>query len=231
MELHFKLHHSYMKHLFALSALCVFCLNGFSQNIFKGHIHEHSSKEQVVFATITIDSKETVQSDLDGQFAIRNLEPGTHTIQIKQIGYQTLIDTFEISNHQEQLHFFMLLDGESHSTYVSHKTNKDYAQASGGTVTREDLAKLPTRSAKSIASSIAGTQHIEPVRGCCAPIRISSCSSSSSCSVAVRGCCARTIRNYDDSNVYHNQTRQLHQGYGKRIKGNNLQEMRALRLN
>ena len=116
-------------------------------------------------------------TDFDGAFKISNISAGTYDLEIKFVGYQTYrleglivkggkllpLDAINLKEATE------LLKEVEVVSYKVPLIDKD-GGASGGTVTREDLARMPGRSAASIASTVGGVQsdangNITSVRG------------------------------------------------------------------
>jgi hypothetical protein len=116
-------------------------------------------------------------TDFDGVFKISNVSAGTYTLEIKFVGYQTYRLEGLIIKGGKLLPLSPIYLKEATELLkeveiVSYKVpliDKD-GGASGGTVTREDLARMPGRSAASIASTVGGVQsdangNITSVRG------------------------------------------------------------------
>jgi len=116
-------------------------------------------------------------TDMDGRFKISNLDAGSYDLEIKFVGYQSYrveglvvkggkllpLDPIKLKEATELLTEYEVV------TYKVPLIDKD-GGASGGTVTREDLAKMPGRSATSIATTVGGVQsdangNITSVRG------------------------------------------------------------------
>ena len=116
-------------------------------------------------------------TDFDGAFKISNISAGTYDLEIKFVGYQTYrleglivkggkllpLDAINLKEATELLKEVEIV------SYKVPLIDKD-GGASGGTVTREDLARMPGRSAASIASTVGGVQsdangNITSVRG------------------------------------------------------------------
>ena len=116
-------------------------------------------------------------TDFNGAFKISNISAGTYTLEIKFVGYQTYRLEGLIVKGGKLLPLSPIYLKEATELLkeveiVSYKVpliDKD-GGASGGTVTREDLARMPGRSAASIASTVGGVQsdangEITSVRG------------------------------------------------------------------
>ncbi len=135
-----------MNRLFLSMVSLLLALGGLAQNRLNGHIQTYHYGEDAPFATITIDDSLSLQSDFDGQFKALNLTQGKHTIKIEWPAYKTLTDTFEVSQAFEFYDFFLIpQDSIADSSYVPVKKDMSRYRASGGTVTREDIVKMPLR--------------------------------------------------------------------------------------
>jgi len=116
-------------------------------------------------------------TDFDGAFKISNIAAGTYDLEIKFIGYQTYrleglivkggkLLPLSAINLKEATELLKEVEVVSYKVPLIDKDGG----ASGGTVTREDLARMPGRSAASIASTVGGVQsdangNITSVRG------------------------------------------------------------------
>ena len=116
-------------------------------------------------------------TDFDGAFKISNISAGTYDLEIKFIGYQTYrleglivkggkLLPLSAINLKEATELLKEVEVVSYKVPLIDKDGG----ASGGTVTREDLARMPGRSAASIASTVGGVQsdangNITSVRG------------------------------------------------------------------
>lgn len=103
-------------------------------------------------------------TDIDGKFNIKPLSPGEYDIAVSAVGYQkskvtgVVINvnriTFEdisIEPSTIQMEEFEVIE------YTVPLIDKD-GGASGGTVTRDDIARMPGRSAVDVASTVGGVQ-------------------------------------------------------------------------
>lgn len=135
--------------------------------------------EPVPFANVALyqngNLKTGVTTDFDGKYKISNVEAGTYTLQVTSVEFQPykleglviksgqIIPMDPISLGDNTLEEVKVV------TYKVPLIDKD-GGASGGTVTREDIAKMPGRSAASIAATVGGvstdgTGNIQSVRG------------------------------------------------------------------
>ncbi len=152
----------------------------FSQGSIKGTVLDETS-EGFPFVKVALyqfgNLKANATTDIEGGFKISNIDAGSYNLEIKFIGYKTYrleklivksgkllpIDDIQLSESTELLEVVEII------TYKVPLIDKD-GGASGGTVTREDLAKMPGRSAASIATTVGGVQsdangNITSVRG------------------------------------------------------------------
>lgn len=152
----------------------------FTQGSIKGKVLDELS-EGMPFVNVALyqfgNIKGGATTDMDGQFKISNLDAGSYDLEIKFVGYQTYrveglivkggkllpLDPIQLKEATE------LLSEVEVVFYKVPLIDKD-GGASGGTVTREDLAKMPGRSAASIATTVGGVQsdgngNITSVRG------------------------------------------------------------------
>jgi hypothetical protein len=146
----------------------------------KGKVFDETS-EGFPFVNVALYQNGNIRggatTDFDGAFKISNISAGTYDLEIKFIGYQTyrleglivkggkLLPLSPI-NLKEATELLKEVEIVSYKVPLIDKDGG----ASGGTVTREDLARMPGRSAASIASTVGGVQsdangNITSVRG------------------------------------------------------------------
>ena len=83
------------KHLLSVLSL-LFPLMSFAQNgTLKGIVTDGATKETIVGATIIADDTSGAASDINGVYTLQ-LMPGTHSISLKYMGYQTFKQTVSI---------------------------------------------------------------------------------------------------------------------------------------
>jgi hypothetical protein len=156
---------------------------GFSQSqggSIKGKVLDEMS-EGFPFVNVVLyqngNMKTGTTTDMEGEFKVSNLDAGSYDLEVKFVGYQSYkiegiiikggkllpIKPIQLKEATDLLEEFEVI------TYKVPLIDKD-GGASGGTVTREDLAKMPGRSAASIATTVGGVQsdgngNISSVRG------------------------------------------------------------------
>ena len=146
----------------------------------KGKVFDET-KEGFPFVNVALFQNGNIRGGattaFDGAVKIYNISAGSYTLEIKFVGYQTYRLEGLIVKGGKLLPLSPIYLKEATELLkevevVSYKVpliDKD-GGASGGTVTREDLARMPGRSAASIASTVGGVQsdangNITSVRG------------------------------------------------------------------
>jgi len=145
----------------------------------KGTVLDESG-EPLPFVNVTLKQngnlKTGATTDFDGNFKISSLEPGKYDLEVSFVGYQTqktegiiikgdkLLPLPDITLREGDL-----LDEVEVITYKVPLIDKD-GGASGGTVSRDELARMPGRSAAAIAGTVGGVQtdesgNVQSVRG------------------------------------------------------------------
>jgi hypothetical protein len=150
---------------FSLFLVCAFTA-AFAQNgSIKGKVLDPSG-EPIPFANVALyqggNLKTGVSTNFDGEFKISSLDGGSYDLKVSFVGYQDYLLKGLIikSNSIIPLDDIKLSDDNMMEevkvvTYKVPLIDKD-GGASGGTVTREDIAKMPGRSAASIAATVGG---------------------------------------------------------------------------
>jgi hypothetical protein len=158
-----------LRQIFSFSTVLLFSLSAAAQvgvGSLKGKVTDKESGELLPFVNIVIDNQGTqvggAATDFDGAYYIKPIPPGTYDVLVSYVGYQpqkrtgVVINSDKITFLDIQLNSGVQLETFEVIKYTVPLINKD-GGASGGTVTREDIARLPGRSANSIASTVAGT--------------------------------------------------------------------------
>jgi outer membrane receptor protein involved in Fe transport len=162
--------------LFTISVFLVANLVAFSQSgSLRGKIVDKDTREPVSFANLVLELGGTViggaTSDFNGNYDIKPIPPGTYSLVATYVGYRTSMITGVVIN-PDQIRF---LDVEMESTAIQVDEivitsfripliDKDKT-VSGGSVTAEDIKKMPNRDANSIATTIGGVFSADGERG------------------------------------------------------------------
>lgn len=149
---------------------------GFSQSglgTIRGSVVDKDSKEAIYDCIVVIKQNGTVKgnttTDMDGKFQLNSLTPGSYDVEISNPGegYQPTAIKGVVVN-ADRITFLdntalgLPTDAKEieEVVVVAYKVpliNKD-GGPSGATVTREDLSRMPTRSAAGVASTVGGVQ-------------------------------------------------------------------------
>ncbi len=133
----------------------------------KGKMLDKDNDEPLAFANVVLlkggSQIAGVTTDFDGKFTFPALTPGTYTVQATYVGYEkiqisdvvvtngklTIMKPIKASSGSENLDEFVKI------AYEIPLIDPDQT-SSGGTVTAEDIKKMPGRSAASIAATVGG---------------------------------------------------------------------------
>lgn len=150
----------------ALSFLAVLAVHAqVGTGSLKGKITDKVSGEPLPFVNVVIENRGSQVSggatDFDGEYFIKPLDPGTYDVVVTYVGYQPQKQTGVVINSNTitflnlQLTAGVELKEFEVVEYTVPLIQRD-GGASGGTVTRDQIAKMPGRSANSIATTVAG---------------------------------------------------------------------------
>lgn len=131
----------------------------------QGVVKDKRTGELLPFVSVVIENRGTrvaaQQTDFDGNFRISPIDPGTYDVTASYVGYQpqkftgVVINSNRITFQNFELNSAGDLDEVEVVRYKVPLIDKD-GGATGQTVTREQIAKMPARSATSIATTVAG---------------------------------------------------------------------------
>ena len=133
----------------------------------KGKMLDKGNGEPLPFANVVLMKGGSqiagTMTDFDGKYTFSALTPGKYNIQATYVGYQpikvadvivsggkiTFVPDIKAASGSETLEDFVVID------YKVPLISKDQT-SSGGTVTAEDIKKMPGRSAAAIAATVGG---------------------------------------------------------------------------
>lgn len=142
----------------------------------KGSVIDGDTKEPIPFCKVLIKLNGSVKgganTDFDGKFQINSINPGSYDVEIRNEteGYQpasiegvvinadkiTFLESSEITKAES----VQQITEVKVTAYRVPLIDKD-GGASGATVTREDIARLPVRSATGVAATVGGVNSQE----------------------------------------------------------------------
>ncbi|MGB0933835.1 MAG: carboxypeptidase regulatory-like domain-containing protein [Lishizhenia sp.] len=136
----------------------------------KGSVKDRDTEEMVPFAKVVLIQADQVkggaETDFDGKFQINSVAPGTYDVEVRSgDGHSpkrledviissdkiTFLDNIEIGKPSD----VTMIEEVEVVAYAVPLIDRD-GGASGATVTREDIAKLPVRSASGVAGTVGG---------------------------------------------------------------------------
>ncbi len=145
------------------------------QGSLQGKVIDKDTKEPIPFANIVVENKGSqvggTTSDFDGNYVVKPLPPGKIDVKATFVGYKTvLIPGVPIG--ADRIRF---LDIELEATAETLETvevidykvpliDKDQT-ASGATITAEEIAKMPIRTANAVATTVGGVFSEDGERG------------------------------------------------------------------
>ena len=131
----------------------------------KGKIMDIDADSPLPFASVVLflngNQVSGTNTDFDGEYTIKPVQPGTYDVLISFVGYQSQkitgvkVTANKIRFVNAELSAGVMMQEAEVVEYTVPLIDKD-GGASGGTMTREDIDKMPGRSAASIATTIAG---------------------------------------------------------------------------
>lgn len=130
-----------------------------------GTVRDKDNKETLPFVTVIVYlNGNTVNggtSDIDGKFNIKPVDPGTYDVNFQMVGYQpqTISGVVVKSGKFTEINVDLTAGVELTTVeIVEYKVpliDKD-GGSSGGTITREEIRNMPSRSALGLATTVAG---------------------------------------------------------------------------
>lgn len=132
----------------------------------KGQILDKTNGQPVPFANVVAEAHGRMVSgastDFDGWYVIKPLEPGKYDIKAKFIGYKTFMTTNVVVSPDKIT--FLNIKMDQAVELLEEVTIVDYKQpliekdnpGSHETILKEDIAKIPGRSALSVAQTVSG---------------------------------------------------------------------------
>jgi hypothetical protein len=140
----------------------------------QGKVLDKANNEPIPFANIVVELNGNqvagATTDFDGKYTIKPLAPGKYDIKASFVGYQQIQMTGVVVN-ADKLTFLTISMSQGIELKTFEKVeydvpliNKDQT-TSGGTVTREEIAKMPGRSAEMAALTVGGIYSADGERG------------------------------------------------------------------
>jgi len=139
----------------------------FSQSgTLKGKLTDKDTKEAIPFASVVIESGGKqyggVNTDIDGNYTIKPIPPGKYDVKAVYVGYKPIQYTDVVINADKIS--FLDITMEKTSQVLKTFEVKEYSvpliskdqTSTGGTMTSDEMSKMPGRSATSVAVTVGG---------------------------------------------------------------------------
>ncbi|MFH1118819.1 MAG: TonB-dependent receptor [Bacteroidota bacterium] len=162
--------------LLTIGLVLIASLSVFSQSgTLRGKVIDKSTKEPIPFVNIIVELGGTqaggTTSDFDGNYTIKPITPGKYNLKATFVGFKPVLVQGVIIK-SDQISFQNV---EMESTMIEIKTfevvdykvpliDKDKTSV-GATMTSEEIAKMPNRSANAIATTVGGVFSADGERG------------------------------------------------------------------
>lgn len=135
-----------------------------SQTSLEGKVQDEN-KEGLIGATVVLFKsgvqKNGTTTDIDGNYSISNIDPGTYDVEFSYIGYQTqriqgvIVFAGKSNRLNAELNTGIVLNEVVVTEYKVPLIQQDNT-TSGGTVTSEQIRNLPTKNINELAATTAG---------------------------------------------------------------------------
>jgi len=160
-----------LRNLYLLGFICIFLTPSLYAQVgsgtLKGKLTDSETGEPLPFVNIVLQSGDRQvaggATDFDGDYTIKPIPPGTYNVLVSYVGYNAQqINSVRVNNEKItfldiKLESGVKLDEFEVIEYTVPLIDKD-GGSTGATVTRDDIVKMPGRSATSIATTVGGVQ-------------------------------------------------------------------------
>jgi hypothetical protein len=160
-----------LRNLYLAGLIFLFSLNSaFAQvgsGSLKGKLTDSETGEPLPFVNIVVQRGDQQiaggATDFDGVYTIKPIPPGTYNVLVSYVGYNAkqvsgvVINSNKITFLDIPMESGIKLEEFEVVEYEVPLIDKD-GGSSGGTVTREEIAKMPGRDANSFAATVGGVQ-------------------------------------------------------------------------
>ena len=141
-----------------------------AQTVLEGQIVDDATGELIPFGTVALYKNDVLltgtETDLNGNYYVSNLEPGTYAVEASFVGYTTerQVGVIVKAGRNNKLDFRLttgvIMDEIVIKDYKAPLIEIDNT-TSGGTVTSETIRNLPTKNINQIAATTAGLSSID----------------------------------------------------------------------
>ena len=151
--------------LFALLVASMSALAQSGSGTLKGKVTDADLGDPMPFCSVILflngNQVTGVNTDLDGEYTIKPIQPGTYDVVVSFVGYQSqkITGVTVLANKIQFVNVTLspgvMIDEAEVIEYKEPLIDKE-GGTSGGTVAREDIDKMPGRDVGTIASTVAG---------------------------------------------------------------------------
>jgi hypothetical protein len=154
------------KLLFSIAFIFISTVAAFSQGAIKGKLIDKNTKEGIPFANVVAQANGAMvagaNTDINGEFMIKPLNPGTYDLKVSYVGYQAqmvtgLLVSVDKTTYAGDIKLSPSTVELKNIEIVAYsKPLIDPDTKSGGTITREEYQAMPSKDINSVASTTAG---------------------------------------------------------------------------
>ncbi|HPN70275.1 MAG TPA: TonB-dependent receptor [Saprospiraceae bacterium] len=155
-----------MKQIYLCLILMFITSAVFAQTSLEGKLKDKETGEPILFGTVALYKNGILitgaESDVDGNFYVSDVEPGTYDVEVKYLGYSDMMTTgvFLKAGQTTRLNFDMIVSGvileEAIITaYRNPLVNVDNT-TTGTVISSEKIGALPVKGLNSIVATSAG---------------------------------------------------------------------------
>ena len=156
-----------VRNLLLLAMLCLVSTVMVAQTSLTGKVTDEETGEPILYGTVSLYKDGSLvtgtDTDLDGFYNFPNIDPGTYDVEVSYVGYATARQT-GITVYGGQANKADVKLGTGGGVDLETVVVTEYKvplveqdkTTSGGTLTSEQLKKLPTRNIGAIAANVAG---------------------------------------------------------------------------
>jgi hypothetical protein len=160
-----------LRNLYLLGILCLFIVPAAHAQVgagtLKGKLTDAETGEPLPFVNIVLQTGDRQvaggATDIDGNYTIKPIAPGEYNVAVSYVGYNAkqiqgvIVTSNKISFLDIQLDSGIELTAYEVVEYTQPLIDKD-GGPSGRAVTRDEIVKMPGRSATSMAATVGGVQ-------------------------------------------------------------------------
>ncbi len=154
------------RYLLLVGSFLVLGVAAMAQTSLQGKVTDENG-EPLLFANVVLKKNGNfvtgTETDLDGNYSITNIDPGTYEVEVSYLGYPTQRITGVVVYNGKANRLDVTMSSEG-GIVLEEVVVKEYKvplieqdnTSTGGTLTSEQIEKLPTRNVNALAATTAG---------------------------------------------------------------------------